>query len=102
MADNPLESVTSITPSPVGRALIYGLIGVAVGVALGYGIAKILEEERIGHYRADETTEADWMKAPPDWRDDEQKRDVDPEVETAKTYDGPKTYEDEPKPSETN
>lgn len=66
MADNPLESVTSITPSPVGRALIYALAGVAVGVALGYGIAKILEEERFGRYRAeDEANEMAWVDDEP-------------------------------------
>lgn len=66
MADNPLESVTSITPSPVGRALIYALAGVAVGVALGYGIAKILEEERFGRYRAeDEANETAWVDDEP-------------------------------------
>lgn len=66
MTDNPLESVKSITPSPLGRALIYGLVGVAVGVALGYGIAKILEEERFGRYRAeDEANEMAWVDDEP-------------------------------------
>jgi ABC-type antimicrobial peptide transport system permease subunit len=45
--------VESITPSPLGRSLIYGLIGVALGIALGYGVAKILEAERFGHYHDD-------------------------------------------------
>ena len=63
MTDTPLESVKSITPSPLGRALIYGLFGVAVGVALGYGIAKILEEERFGRYRAeDQANEMTWVE----------------------------------------
>ena len=49
MTDLPV--VESITPSPLGRTLLVALAGVAVGVALGYAIAKILEEERFGHYR---------------------------------------------------
>ena len=68
MTDTPLESVKSITPSPLGRALIYGLCGVAVGVALGYGIAKILEEERFGRYRAedqDQANEMTWVEPGP-------------------------------------
>lgn len=56
MTDLPV--VESITPSPLGRTLLVALAGVAVGVALGYAIAKILEEERFGHYRDDYPVES--------------------------------------------
>lgn len=66
MTENTSEVIESITPSPVGRALIYGLIGAAIGIALGYGIAKILEEERFGRYRAeDEANEMAWVDDEP-------------------------------------
>ena len=78
MTDTPLESVKSITPSPLGRALIYGLFGVAVGVALGYGIAKILEEERFGRYRAeDAVNEMAWTEPDPVMRDEPEVAEVE-------------------------
>ncbi len=46
----PETTIESITPSPVGRALIVGLIGVGLGVFLGYTVAKILAEDRMGRY----------------------------------------------------
>ena len=66
MTENTSEVIESIKPSPVGRALIYGLIGAAIGIALGYGVAKILEEERFGRYRAeDEANETAWVDDEP-------------------------------------
>jgi hypothetical protein len=44
------EVIESITPSPVAKMIIVGVAGVALGVFLGYAVAKILTEERPGHY----------------------------------------------------
>lgn len=46
------ESLVSVSPSPLGRYLLAGLVGVAVGVAIGWLIAGALEP-RAGHYPAE-------------------------------------------------
>lgn len=49
----PGEVIESITPSPLVKYLLIGALGVAGGIALGYLVAKILEEDRAGHYVPD-------------------------------------------------
>ena len=44
------EVIESISPSPLVKYVLIGVIGVAGGIALGYMVAKILEEDRAGHY----------------------------------------------------
>lgn len=44
------EVLESFTPSPAVKTALFVVGGVAIGVFLGYAVAKVLEGERAGHY----------------------------------------------------
>ena len=53
------EVIESISPSPLVKYVLIGVIGVAGGIALGYLVAKILEEDRAGRYEPGLTVTGD-------------------------------------------
>lgn len=68
---DPAEVVESITPSPLVKYVLIGLVGVAGGIALGYMVAKILEEDRVGHYEPSLEVKGDEVETVVDEPEDE-------------------------------
>lgn len=50
LPDTGPETILEVTPSNLSKLILVGLVGAAVGIALGYMVGKILEEDRLGHY----------------------------------------------------